>query len=261
MRNYRHLIIIFTIILLLVIFGKWTKKPFENVANFLIISPAKAASVISSKTFNLFDIIRSIRNLRAENENLRKENLSLKNEIAELGEVRHENEVLKKELAFSQNESQSEKSLLPAEIVGRSPNSFSEFLIINRGSEDGVSENQAVVSEGFLIGKIVDVTSKTSKVFLINNSTSLVPVVLQNSRGTGLLRGGLDGLAVEDITLDSKVETGENVLTSGLGGELPSGLIIGTVEKIISKSSEIFQKVSVVSPVKLSRLEIVFVVK
>lgn len=261
MRNYRHLIIVFGIVLALVIFGGWIKKPLENIVNFFVIPPAKAANGFSAKTFNLFDVIRSIRTLRAENEKLKNKNMALESEIAGLKEVRYENEILKKELAFSQNEAQEKKSLLPAEIVSRSPNSFLEFLIINRGSDDGVEENQAVISQGYLIGKAVDVTAKTAKVFLINNPTSLIPVVLQESRGTGLLRGGLDGLRVEEVTLDTQVKIGENVITSDLGGELPDGLIIGTVEKIISKSSEIFQKISIISPVEFSRLEMVFVVK
>ena len=133
------------------------------------------------------------------------------------------------------------------------------MLKINKGSDDGVKDGQPVISHGYLIGVTSQTTSNNSEVFLITNTRSLVPIILQDSRGTGLLKGGLEGLIAREIPVDSEIKIGESVLTSGLGGDLPAGIPVGQVTDIISKESEIFQQVTVDSPVNIGKLEVVFI--
>ena len=75
-----------------------------------------------------------------------------------------------------------------------------------------------------------------------------------------MLRGGFGGLTVEDIPLNIPIKKGEQVVTSGLGGDIPMGLMVGEVEDVVSREGEIFQKVTVKSPIQIYFLEFVFVV-
>jgi len=96
---------------------------------------------------------------------------------------------------------------------------------------------------------------------LITDYNSLVPVILQDSRATGLLRGGLGGLVIEDIPLNIPIKAGEEVVTSGLGGTMPSGILVGKTNKIVSKEGDIFQKITLETPINIYYLEFVFVVQ
>lgn len=200
-----------------------------------------------------------IRAILRQNSNLVKENLNLQSELAKLSEVQYENEILKKELGFSQNEKRF--NLIPAKIIGRSANGYFKSCVINKGANEGVQKGDAVVSQGFLVGVIGEVRQDNSDVTLITDFNSLIPVVLQQSRGTGLLRGGLQGLVIEDVPLNTENIAGETVITSGLGGLIPDGIAVGKTQKVVSKAGEIFQRIAVISPIDFSTLEILFVVE
>lgn len=221
-------------------------KPFAMVGNFTV-------DRISLFFRNFFHLA----SLSGQNEDLIRENLELQSQVSLLKEAQHENEILKKELGFLANK--GDLKLLPANIIGRSISGYLRTIVIDRGSNDGLKKGQAIISSGFLVGTISEVMENSSQVTLITDYNSLVPVILQDSRGTGLLRGGLQGLVVEDIPLNIPINPGEQVITSGLGGEIPQGIPVGKVQELISKEGEIFQKASVDTPIKIYYLEFVFV--
>ena len=260
MKKWRAIIVIIIITAVLwlsSLFGwlKYPKNVFWNsispIGSILKISFGHMPSFLK----NFFTINKIIK----QNSSLVKENLDLQGQLAKLNEVSYENEVLKKELNFSQTQNTS-SILIPSAIIGRA-SGYLKSVTIDKGEKDGLISGQAVISEGFLVGIISSVKSDSADVKLITDYNSLVPAILQNSRGTGLLRGGLEGLIVEDIPLNIGIQPGETVVTSGLGGQIPAGIIIGKVQSPISKPGEIFQKVSVESPIDFSGLEVLFVVK
>ncbi|EKD56187.1 MAG: hypothetical protein ACD_58C00274G0003 [uncultured bacterium] len=213
--------------------------------------------VLGSKNF--FHNISQINSLTKMNNELREENLRLQSTNSQCDEIAHQNQILSDQLNLSNNSFSVDQ--IPAGIIGKSPSGFIQTLKINKGSRVGVQKGKPVLSQGFLIGVVTDVGETWSEVFLVNNSRSLIPVILQTSRGTGLLKGGLEGLMVKDIPVDSEITIGEQVLTSGLGGDLPAGIPVGSVSRIISKESEIFHQVVVNSPINVNKLEVVFVYK
>lgn len=221
-------------------------KPFSIVSNYTV-----------DKVVTIFGNFAHLNSLGKENQKLIKENLELQGQLAILKEVQHENEILKKEIGFLNNK--GDLKLLPANIIGRSISGYLKTIIIDRGEEDGVKQNQAIISQGFLVGTVKHVFPKSAEIILITDNNSLVPVVLQDSRGTGMLRGGFGGLTVEDIPLNIPIKKGEQIVTSGLGGDVPMGLMVGTVEDVVSREGEIFQKVTVKSPIQIYFLEFVFV--
>lgn len=258
MKKWRFVIAILILALIFVFLpGKFNKsirnytwqvlKPINLVFGVTI---GRAFPFLSS-AFHLSQIVKQNKDLVAENS-------QLQSQLATLTEMENENEILKKELGFMQT--QDLTTTTAAAIIGE-PSGYLKLLVIDKGKDTGLVLGQAVISQGVLVGIITQVRQNNSDVTLITDYNSLIPVVLQNSRGTGLLRGGLGGLTVEDIPLNIEIKKSENVVTSGLGGQIPAGILIGKVTDIISKEGEIFQKVATASPIDFSHLEVVFVLK
>ncbi len=260
-KRYRFLIvIIFVLVLGFFLYPRGTLDPAKN-AFYLILRPFSIAGNFIVNRVSIFvDDFFHLVSLGKENQLLVKENLDLQSQIAILKEVQHENEILKNEIGLAKNASDLYQ-ISTASIIGRSSSGYIKTVVIDRGTKDGVKVGQAAISQGYLVGTVKRVYSNSAEVNLITDYNSVVPVLLQDSRGTGLLRGGLGGLTVEEIPLNISIKKNEQVVTSGLGGEMPSGIPVGRVEDVVSKEGEIFQKVTVASPIQIYFLEFVFVVK
>lgn len=260
MKKYRILIGAFLIIIIgFIIAPTSALKRIKNVFHQSIKPSVIVSNYAVDSTARFFRNLVHLNSLNIENQRLIKENLGLQSQLSILKEAQHENEILKKEMGFLNQK--SDLKLTPANIVGRSLTGYIRSVVIDRGVQDGLKEGQAVVSQGFLVGQVKTVFPNTAEVILITDNNSLVPVVLQESRGTGLLRGGLEGLTVEDIPLNIAIKKDEQVVTSGLGGEIPLGIMVGQVQETISHEGEIFQKATVKSPISIYFLEFVFVIR
>jgi len=235
-------------------FSKIVKNYFWTISKPIGWTFQQSVNKISPFLKDFFHLKKIVK----QNSDLVAENLSLQSRLAKVSEIEYENEILKKELSFAKTQNTSQT--IAAAIIGQ-PSGYLKTVVIDKGSRDKIAVGDAVISQGFLIGVLTEVRPNNADVTLITDFNSLVPVVLQNSRGTGLLRGGLNGLSVEDIPLNIDIKKGENVITSGLGGQIPPGILIGKVTEVISYQGEIFQKVSVSSSVDFSRLEVLFIIK
>lgn len=234
-------------------------QPVRDIGRKLIAGPVALVSSTTGGLRNSLELLRSIKDLSRENAELKQRNNQLQSQIAELTNVKNENAILKKDLRFSQEH--SELTLLPATIVNYSPTSSYQAVTIDKGSHDGIVENQAVVSSGFLIGKIRNVSQETSEVWLLSNRSLLTPVILTGSNVTGILKGGIRGLVIDNIPIDTEVKKGELVVTSSLEGLYPAGLAVGQIEEVISGEEEIFVNARISSPINIANLRTLFVVK
>jgi len=212
---------------------------------------------LSSRGF--FGGISEISDLREQNSELAEKLRQSQIDKNSYEELKAENEILKKQLGFK--EQVKDKELLPAKIISREPTTFLDNIIINKGSNDGISSGQAVVSDGALVGRVSEVLSNQSKVILITSKDSVIQAMLQKNRDMGILRGGLSGVTLENIPQDVEVADKEGVVTSGLGGGIEQGILIGEVSGQKSSKAEIFKVLNVQPTVNFSKLEIVFVVK
>lgn len=206
---------------------------------------------------SLGSTLAQIQNLAKENTTLRDENEKLKGEVAQLNELKFRITTFEKE--FNVQGLDREKKFVPAAVIGRSPSTFRSVITIDKGTQDGIALNQPVLSGGFLIGKIIDAFASSSQVELVTSHRFLTPVVLQNSRLLGLLRGGVKGLEVEQLPVDGTIQENETVITSGLAGEIPAGLPLGHVKQVTSQPSDIFKTVNVTIPVTINQVELVLV--
>lgn len=259
LKKWRTIIIILLIAFLGLIFS-----PFGKISKFRNYS-WRAVQPISlgfrSSIGRAFPVLKEVMQLQKvlkQNSDLVQENLDLQSKLAKLSETQYENEILKQELGFMKTINST--NMIPAAIIGQS-NGYLKSVTIDKGSDDDLKVGDAVVTNGVLVGTITETRKNNSDVTLVTDINSLVPVVLQDSRGTGLLRGGLQGITVDEVPLNIPIKKGENVVTSGLGGQIPSGILVGKTQEVTSKEGEIFQKVAVSSPVDFSNLVVLFVVK
>lgn len=183
---------------------------------------------------------------------------------AKLDLLVEENDKLRSQLNFLNN---NEYRTLNANIIARQ-NLFNTTLnaqdiIIDKGSQEGLSVGLGVINEaGIIIGKIVEVKDYSARVCLTTSADCQLAVAIMNEAKTiGLSEGEL-GLTIhinyipqlEAINLD------DIVITSGLGGSIPRGLVIGRVSQVNNQSNEIWQDVSIEPLASLRSLTVVSVV-
>jgi rod shape-determining protein MreC len=209
--------------------------------------------------------------------------VNLENDSPEIKKLKDENNLLTKKLIdqkklINQNKALMDQfqqsypkssQLLPAQVIG-SPGfipglSVPEVLIINKGESDGVSENDSVVLQNNLIGKVARTNSSRSVVYLLgNNSFSFAGKVEGDKKSTGVIRGQGGGeMLLDNVLLSESLKIGDVVLTNGdvdeNGQGLPPDLIVGKITSVFKNSSALFQNASVKTSIDFSRLSTVFV--
>jgi rod shape-determining protein MreC len=149
---------------------------------------------------------------------------------------------------------------MAAQVIGGSGSELSRSVFIDKGSRDGLKPDMAVITADGIVGKVLHVYHATSEVLLINDQSSGVGAILDQTRLQGILNGTPAGeLVLGRVMSDETVPPGELVLTSGGESIFPKGLPIGKVTKI-TLGSDLFLNIHVRPAADLSRLEEVLVV-
>lgn len=261
----RIFLIILGIILLFVVLNfvipkKYFLNPLRNFSLRVLTPITRVFYRGGDRTSGFFANISQIRRLSDEKSELERKNAKLEVENSKLKELEKINEILRAELGLKQELKNIE--LAEAEVIGRSPTNLSGSYILNKGSRDGLKEGMPVVSEMFLLGKLTEVDSNFSRVTLIVDQSSVVNVEVEETRATGILRGEVGfNLKIESVPQESKLKVGQRIITSGLGGTMPKGLIVGEIAEVVSSSSEIFQEARVKPAANFNHLEMVFIIK
>jgi rod shape-determining protein MreC len=195
---------------------------------------------------------------------VRQENRDLKQQIErmQLEEVRLKNDAdqarrLQKLLGFKE---QVISKVLAAQVIGSSGSERSRVVYIDKGTHDGIEKDMPVITAEGVVGKVLHVFNSTSEVLLIDDQTSGVGTILEQSRLQGVLKGTPGGEVILDKVMNGEqVQSGERVLTSGGDEIFPKGLLIGTVAKA-AHGSESFLAISIKPAADLGRLEEVLVI-
>jgi rod shape-determining protein MreC len=202
---------------------------------------------------------RDIAALRQRNAELEAEVSRLQGQVIDLQQKVDETEILAALVDFSR--ANPESTYKGAAVVGRDPSPFLHYIIINRGSNDGVLRGMPVVTNQGLIGRVDAVIADAARIQLVTDPASAINVRLQNADTEAVLIGSVTGdLSLDMITQDVTVEPGDVVLTSGLGGGYPPDLIIGQVLNVRKRDFELFQQATIQPAVDFTRLEIVLVI-
>lgn len=133
-----------------------------------------------------------------------------------------------------------------ARVIGGVTDSWSRTLTIDRGSRDGIALAMPVLAGSGLLGQVVEVGPDASVVRLITDQRSGVAVFIQSNRAEGVVRGTIgDRLLLDYISDETTVTPGDVIITSGMGGVYPKGLVVGEVESVGEIGSSIFREIQV----------------
>jgi rod shape-determining protein MreC len=153
-------------------------------------------------------------------------------------------------------------STVAAQVIGASGSDQSRTLTIDKGSRDGLKPDMAVITPDGIVGKLRDVFPTTAQVLEINDQSSGAGVILASTRIRAILRGTVGGSAqIGNLTADSRIKPGEQVLTSGGDQVYPRGLPVGTIQSIAPDPDHQPYTAIVVKPAaNLDRVEEVLVI-
>lgn len=153
-----------------------------------------------------------------------------------------------------------EETVVAAKVIGRDPSPWFRTIMIDKGSKDGLTRGLPVlVSEG-IVGQVVAVSNRYSRVILITDRNSAVDALVQTSRARGIVKGNDTELcSFRYVLRKNKIEPGEMIISSGLDGVFPKGLRIGWVVELKENSSQLFQEITIKTCVDFDKLEEVLV--
>lgn len=197
------------------------------------------------------------------NREMAEELVALRSQARHLEGLEVENVRLREQLHFAQR---SSRRLIPCEVIGREVTGWWRTVRVAGGRRNGIHADKAVITTDGLVGKTYEVSSLTSDILLISDPTCRVSAQISRTGAHGILEGTgspFAGQAVCRLTFVNKdvmVREGDEVVTSGLGGVYPKGLLIGYVERVHQDSSGLYQMADVVPKADLGRLHYVFVV-
>ncbi len=223
-------------------------SPFERV--FLSVGHG-----VSHTWHNYVDL----RHVRQQNQELQSELNRMRLEQSSLAVDAREGLRLQKLFGFQQ---QYIAKTVAAHIIGTSGTDLSRVLVIDKGSNQGLKTDMPVITPDGVVGKVRDVFANTAQILEINDQTSGLGIVLTQTRLRGILRGNAAGQTeIIDILPDERIQPGEQVVTSGGDSVYPSGLPVGTVERVVNDPEHNPYVAVLVRPaVNLSRLDDVLVI-
>lgn len=224
-----------------------------------VLTPAEAAmSALAAGAGDAAGVFGDIASLRSENARLRSQNADLRRQVAIASASLVENEQLRRALAFERTYGHR---VVAASVIARSPEPLSRSMTIDKGSADGLQTGMVVASPAGLVGRIVETSPHSSLIQTLADPQSRV-------NGYGAL-SGLEGTAYGDgmqLTMqvparpDAVLRPGEWILSSGVGGTYPRGLVVGQVVSFQRQAAAALQYAQLAWPDDYSSLALVLVI-
>ncbi|KSU63862.1 rod shape-determining protein MreC [[Bacillus] enclensis] len=239
--NKRLIILLVSIIVLVALIGfslrerdsiSWPEQFVKDMVGF-------GQSIVSKPvnyTGDIIDNVKDLQNTYTENEKLKSRLDELVKLETQVRDLKQDNEELRDVL--KKKEDLRSYDTIQATVIARNPDHWQELITIDKGEVNGIKSDMAVISAAGLIGKVKSVNEFSSTVELIstNNTKNRISTVIQGKQDINGWIEGYDSdkkeILVKRIPNDLKVEKGSKVITSGLGGVFPKGLVVGEVKEV-----------------------------
>lgn len=246
MFQWRRFVIILFISLALFFLDKahFFNSTFSLI-NRLVIQPAVHLVIgATEETSFLFKNIFAVRSLIQENLFLKSQRDFFREEYFKMSQTSEENKFLRQALHLKKEQNQK---LVLANILSFDPFQASDSFLIDKGSSAGIKLNDPVIlAGGVVVGQVSEVNNKESRVLLISSSRSRFTAFLEASKTNGTIVGSAGGVLLLDLILkETPLRPGEIVLTSGLDGIFPQGLLVGEISKVFDNGAASFKKAAV----------------
>ena len=179
----------------------------------------------------------------------------------ENNELLEEKKLLERSKKLVEYFDDDERPFVVAKVIGYDATQWSKMIFINRGTNHKVEKKLTVMTDAGIVGHIIHSSPNSSKVLLITDSRSAIDSLFQKTRASGVTVGtGGKTCQMKFVPISAEVSVGDKVVSSGLGGVFPKGLVVGMVVDVVKKKQELFQDITVVPSAELSNLEEVVVV-
>lgn len=223
-----------------------------------VISPIDSAFThISDGAKSLVGDYIDLLHVRDENARLRNELTRVKSDRARLAELEAENQHLAELLELKDVLG---STAIAANVIGSDAAGISRTLILASGSDDGLRAGMAVLANQGVVGKIIAVSPNASRVLLINDHNSALDGFVQRTRARGIVAGVVDdGLILKYADRSQDIQPGDTVVTSGLDGIFPRGLLVGTIQNVRREGPGLFLGVKITPAVDFRGLEQVLI--
>ena len=226
--------------------------PFQGVTSWV----GNQIQYVSSNIWEIITVHRQNKMLRNEVEQLRAQN-SQANEFAS------ENARLRTLLGYKQSARQFD--LVVGRVIGREAATWTSMIIIDRGTNDGVNKDMAVVTAQGLVGNVVEAYTSSSKVELLLDPRSAVGTIVQRaeSRVAGIVEGNSgDEMTprMVNISRNADIVEGDEIVTSGFGGIYPKGIAVGKVKAIENDEGGLLKYAVLTTAVDFQKLEDIAVI-
>ncbi|TLN18708.1 rod shape-determining protein MreC [bacterium] len=239
--------------------GKEGAGPESRSSGYAGLPLQGVASSIGGVFGSFFDRFLFFSGSAKEAVKLREEVEALRFELLKAEEYRAENERLKSLLAFK--EASYLDKMVPARVIGRSASAWYRTIVLNRGSLDGIKVGAPVVTSYGVVGRVYESGDSASRVLLLTDASSALDGILQRTRGQVLVEGDMTpSPKLLYITRGTDIEEGDKIITSGLDGFFPKGLVLGHVAEVSEGSGDMFVKATLEPAVNFARIEEVFVI-
>jgi len=233
----------------------------SQAVSVLMTAFSPVQSAIARLSDNASDLVRNYFDLvgvRRENQRLKNEVAELKGQQSRVAELETDNRHLAELLALKDVLG---VDVIGANVIGSDANGLSRTLILNGGSDDRIKPGMAVLSMQGVVGKVIATSPRASRVLLIDDHNSALDAFDQRTRARGIVAGIVDdGVGMRYVERSQDIRAGDVIVTSGLDGIFPRGLLVGTVKNANGEGPGLFLNVTLTPAVDFRGLEQVLVI-
>ena len=258
-RTLRNVVAVLFVIGLILLSLGGVLRPFLGLIMDPFVTTQRWISERFMAVYDFFTLPRDVTELLQRNAQLENEVSNLQSQVIQSQEQLREAEVLYSLLDFARSRPQDQ--YIAAAVIGKDPSPFLHYVIVDHGSDDGIQYGMPVVTQQGLVGRVAAVTASASRIQLITDPESIVNVRLQNQNEDAQVEGSITGditlgMVSQNITLNS----GDILLTSGLGGNYPTDILVGQIVSAEKTENELFQTASIQPVIDFTALRAVLVI-
>jgi rod shape-determining protein MreC len=263
-RNYKSIVfvvILLAAVLIVLSYNLKQRSPASLITKVVLEAAAPVQNVLNASAKSVSDAwyrYLFLVGIEEENRNLKKKIDDMKSQLILYQEGYLEAQRLRNILALKDD---YDFNFVTARVIGREQVALSKTILINKGTADGLIAGMPVMAAPGLVGRVFDASWHVAKILPLIDENSNIDAIVQRNRTQGIIRGaGYRGCVMKYISKTQDVMEGDIIISSGIGGVFPKGMMIGQVNHVDRQEAGLFLRINVTPSIDFSKLEEVVVV-